>query len=289
MKKFLLIVNTTVLFIVLSHTLFLQRPIFAQSPTVPITAGAQANDSDPLFFLKELLKMLFGFSPPVYSPPTTSPSPQPTSGPPPTIPAGKLGDIITKTIAISEKLEGEDIIWPGFWYYNRLTNPPSNGTYTAFYSPATSTANLYWCTYLVINAYNLAGITGLTKAHLATKNMQQFFMTTAGYSYIPYSVKFINYFANPPTYQVTSAGERQQALNTVKPGCAVFFQYTPGVHVVNKNHTAVLKTVDLNTGYIETYDANSTRKISRYPIRNGNIEGTPFTKDSLRGFGCPSL
>ncbi|OGK23684.1 hypothetical protein A3A46_01995 [Candidatus Roizmanbacteria bacterium RIFCSPLOWO2_01_FULL_37_13] len=289
MKKFLLIVNTTVLILILSF-IILPPPVTAQNPP-------QTTYSNPLFFLQELLKIFFSFNPasqpplPI-SPNPSGPPPQTTSEPFPTIPAGKLGDILTNTIAISEKLEGEDIIWPPSWYFNRLTDPPSNGSYTAFYSPATSTSNLYWCTYLVINAYNLAGLTGLTRAHLATKNMQQFFMTTSGYNYIPYSVKFIDYFANPPTYQLASAGERQQALNTVKPGCATFFQYTPGVHVTNKNHTAVLKTVNLDSsynGYIETYDANSTRKISRYPVYSGNIQGTPFTNDSLRGFGCPSL
>ena len=251
----------------------------------------------------ELLKKLFmlidrdlppGANDPTPTPGGPNPSSIPTLPPPdytpPPIPPGKMGSVLQWAIEITNRLEGEDVIWTPWVYYNRLLNPPSNGGYTAAYAPATSLANLYWCTYLVADAFNLAGISGLSRsAHATVKNMQQFFITTSGYKYISYSVRFINYFASPPTYQPTSIIERKMTLSNVIPGCATFFQEEPGVHVPYGNHVAILrsKSIDANyNGFIETYDSNNTNIVVRYPVYEGNVQNTLFVEDSLRGFGC---
>jgi len=296
MKKFLLIVNTTIiLLIVFSHT-FLPASIMAQSPT--ISPPTSQGNSNPLMLLQDLLKILFSFNtgqplPPVPPNPTLYPSispPDTTLPPLPSVPPGQMGSILQWTIAINDRLEAATNVWPPYPYYHRLINPPSNGSYTAAYSPATSTSNLYWCTYLVADAFNLAGKFGLSRSsHSTVKNMQQFFISTAGYKYIPFSVRFINYYADPPTYQVTTSQERKQTLLNIIPGCATFFQTTPGKHVPYGNHVAIVKTktYDFNyNGYIDTYDSNNTKKVVRYPIYQGSVQNTPFVLDSLRGFGC---
>lgn len=215
-------------------------------------------------------------------------SPNITIGPIPPVNSGKLTKILYWTSVINQKLLASNIVWPPWWYFHKMTNPPSYGGYTGIAGAATSTSNLYWCTFLVIDAFNLSGLRGLTTAHSAVVNMVPFFMSTPGYSFIPYSVVFSTY--SPPSYRITTNSERKQSLDKVQPGCATFFQTSPGRHVSNGNHVAILKSKNLinYTGFIETYDANNTKKILRYPVLNGNILNTPFVNDSLRGFGCPS-
>lgn len=295
MKKFFLIVNTTVLLLMFLLFFFLIK-IQAQSPS--ITPSMNQKSSSSFRRLMELIYILTSYRdipPPPTSPPNQPPQtsitpPNTTLTPLPPLPPGDMGSILQWTIEINNRLEAATNVWPPWPYYHKLLNPPSNGSYTAAYAPATSLSNLYWCTYLVADAYNLAGKSGLSRSsHATVKNMQQFFISTAGYKYISYSVRFLNYYANPPTYQVTSGAERKQTLGTVIPGCATFFQKEAGVHVPYGNHVAILKSKSIDSsynGFIETYDSNNTSKILRYPVYQGNIQNTPFIQDSLRGFGC---
>lgn len=219
-------------------------------------------------------------------PDPNQPQPNVTIGPIPPPNASKLTKILYWTSILNNKLIANNQVWPPWWYYHKMVNPISNGGYRGIAGNATDLSNLYWCTFLVIDAYNLSGIRGLTTAHSAVLNMIPFFMNTSGYTFIPYSVAFSSY--SPPRYRVTNNGERRYALTKVQPGCTTFFQSNPGVH--EKNHVAILKTkvLDANfNGFIETYDSNNTSRTVRYPVKDGNIMNTLYIPDSLRGFGCP--
>ncbi len=210
-----------------------------------------------------------------------------TIGPIPPANASKLTKILYWTSVLNAKLIPENKVWPPWYYYHKMVDPVSNGGYRGIAGNATDLTNLYWCTFLVIDAFNLSGISGLTTAHSAVLNMIPVFMNTPGYMFIPYSVVFSTY--SPPRYRITTIIERKQALRTVQPGCTTFFQSRPGIH--ERNHVAIIKTKSLDSnyyGYIETYDSNNTSRTVRYPVKAGNIENTLYVPDSLRGFGCPT-
>ena len=281
-----------ILILILAALLFnILSPRSVQAQSNPIQSA-----KDTLLYLFQLISNSSGTDqPPVHSQnPNGTSTPYPgqfgapnvTIGPIPPPNASKLTKILYWANVLNQRLIAVNHIWPPWWYFHKMVNPVSNGGYTGIAASATSTSNIYWCTYLVIDAFNLSGLRGLTTAHSAVLNMIPFFMNTPGYTFIPYSVAFSTY--SPPRYRVTTNAERRQSLAKVQPGCTTFFQSNPGVH--ERNHVAILKTKVLNAnfdGYIETYDSNNTVRIVRYPIRAGNIENTLYVPDSLRGFGCP--
>lgn len=159
-------------------------------------------------------------------------------------------------------------------YYNKLVDTPQNVGYTATYREGLDTGigrtGQYWCTNLVIDSYNLAGIKGLGIEHQTVVNMRSFWMNALNYKYIDY----LN-------------GDKAQALSQIQSGCAVFFERNPGVHT-GFEHAAIIKSINIDSntnGYMETYDSNSTVKITNYPIYSGDIKNTPLS-ELLVGFGC---
>lgn len=195
-------------------------------------------------------------------------TPQPTSSIP-NPPSGQLASVANWASRISSTLT-YGYVWPH--YYNREVNPPSNGRYTAQfrqgYDTGTSRSSIYWCTNIVIDAFNLAGIGGLGPEHQGVVNMQMSWSRIPGLRYVPY----LN-------------ANKQQALSNIQAGCAIFWESRPGVHT-GYEHTAILKTVQLDNrmnGYLETYESDNTFTTGRYPVFNATVQNNPFT---LVGFGC---
>lgn len=146
---------------------------------------------------------------------------------------------------------------------NRMMAVISNGPYATPTSPGTDISNIYWCTYLVIDSYNLAGIVGLNRAgHAAVVYIMGFWRQTSGY-------KFLDYFGGP----------HESILPQVQPGFAIFFQKVPGASRIGElDHTAIVKSININShgdGILETYDSNVSggRSVLSYPVDAWNIKG----------------
>lgn len=151
--------------------------------------------------------------------------------------------------------------------FNKMVNNITNGSYTASIRQAldrgVGQTGIYWCTNLIIDAFNLAGITGLGPNHQGVRGMLDFWKTTPGYVFI----------ANTGT----------DSLKTIKPGFAVF-RINPGDYTFD--HVSMVKNIsidDRGNGSIETIDSNSFKGwIST--VVNGKIIDTTFLAPIV-GFG----
>lgn len=157
---------------------------------------------------------------------------------------------------------------PGLWgYINKLVSGISNGSYSTGSWNGTNEATVYWCTYSIIDSYNLAGVGGLSKAsHAAVVNMRNYWKNApAGYKYIDYP------------------GSSKE-LASLQPGYAMFMELVPGQYTGNE-HVAMIKSVSVDArgnGSIQTQDSNSSVPIHTYPVDNWTIQGTNYP---VRGFG----
>lgn len=161
-------------------------------------------------------------------------------------PSNPSGTILPWTIQISDALQ------TGFdGSYDKMVSNITNGTYTAPQSPGTSTSNKYWCTYLVIDSYNLAGFSGLSRAHAGAVNMLSFWKTNAAYT-------FLDYYNN------------NHMLDQVQPGYSILFQDNPGqTSIGDFDHAAIVKDINVDShgnGTLNTYDSNLP-----------GIKGVPYT------------
>ncbi len=195
-------------------------------------------------------------------------------GNPQSQPSKNSSGVISWTEKISAVLE---IGYDGS--YDKMVSQISNGSYTTAQSPGTSSANKYWCTYLVIDSYNLAGFSGTSRQnHGGAVNLMNYFRGNAGY-------KFLDYYS----------GSHSSALSQAKPGYAIFFQAVPGSTTIGSfDHAAIIKSINVNThgdGTLETYDANispaSGGKVLSYPVDSWTIKGllTSPSTYSVMGFG----
>lgn len=94
----------------------------------------------------------------------------------------------------------------------------------------------YWCTYLIIDSYNKAGYTGLTRAsHAGVINMKFFFSNSQ---------------LNRGQYKFLSLNTPVEQL---RPGDVIFFEG-------KGQHVSLIKSVDINElghGSIHTYESNN--------------------------------
>lgn len=169
---------------------------------------------------------------------------------------------------------------PGFWgLYNKLmVNPPDgitnspDGTYRTGIWPATGEGNLYWCTYSIVDSYNLAGFSGLDKgAHGGVVYMRIFWKGAQAQNL---GYKYLDYEGN------------KGVLNSVHPGYAMFMELDSGRHT-GFEHVAMVIEINIDhrgNGNIKTRDSNSSsgRKVREFSIEEGNIKNTSYP---VRGFG----
>lgn len=185
--------------------------------------------------------------------------------------SGTLQSVLSWTEKLNINLE-KGSVDPA--YYNRLVNTIENGGYRATYREGrdngVGSSGTYWCTNSVIDAYNLAGIRGLGPNQQSVISMRTYWMGNSSYKYKAY----LN-------------SDKAKTLSEIQPGCAVFFELSPGKHT-GYEHVAVIKSISLDSnqnGVMETYDSNSVVKATRYPIYGADIKNTPL-KEYLVGFGC---
>jgi|GEM_PF-5594890 len=151
--------------------------------------------------------------------------------------------------------------------YNKMVADIKNGDYSATKRAAeiaggAGPRGIYWCTNIVIDAFNLAGRKGLDIGkHQAVVNMVNFWKSTTDYLFLDYT-----------------NGSRKDILSQVQPGYAFFLQTSPGQYGP-LDHVAIVKGITINTqgdGVLETYDSNYPKKTERYEIDGWNIKGLLF-------------
>ncbi len=188
--------------------------------------------------------------------------------------SGGLTDVLSWAEQIATHLE------PAFWdYRNRMMGDVSNGTYSANKRTGSSDAvnqltldGLYWCTFIVIDSYNLAGRSGLTPAgHLAVVNMIQYWKNTPGYRYLDYDHE-----------------DHKTIIQQLKPGYPYFLVRSAALEHTGNEHVGLIRNISLDqngNGYIETLESNASNISRKYPVDAWSVpEGIPH--HTLRGFGA---
>lgn len=143
------------------------------------------------------------------------------------------------------------------------------------YSSSTYSSG-YISTFFVIDAYNLAGLTELSKnnpSHVTGTGLLSWWQSQpAGYKFIPYSPAVIQQY-----------GTGQQDLT----GCVMFLNLSSGVHVGIVN---VLQQVNSNgDGVISILQSGARYFLDRFEVVGWDIKNTPLHQtqlSSVAGFGC---
>lgn len=150
--------------------------------------------------------------------------------------------------------------------YSKLSVNISNSSYSTGTWSGFNDATVYWCTYSIVDSYNLAGNKGLSKtAHAAVVEMHKFWMSNPTY-------KFLDYPSN------------NTLLKSAQPGYAIFMERSLLQHTGGE-HVAMLKTISLDqrgNGYIDTSDSNSPSRTNHYPVVEWSIKNTTYP---VRGVG----
>lgn len=169
-------------------------------------------------------------------------------------------------LAWNEKINAA--LTPGLWgFYNRLETNISNGTYTAtqregLYQYQYDSTGLYWCTYAIVDAYNLAGRPGLTiSGDGGVVQMAIDWRSLPGFTYVEYQ-----------------QADHLAALSKVKPGYAIFFEAVRDTPTSDgEEHVAMVTNISVNShgdGSLSTIDANGPGRSTTYTIVDGDILNT---------------
>ncbi len=218
------------------------------SIVVPLTAGPQPTNSS-------LQMQTFPFATITPTPTPTTVNPDPIDGNLGGGVSGSCGSVVgwAQQIAASLVIGGGGPL-SGDGYDNRtqsFTSPCASA------SPRSSWAGQYWCTYLVVDAYQLAGIQGLSVgADGGVAEMHRHFGFISGY--------------------FTLDGTPNQAtLSKVKPGYAIFFR--------DDSHVGLVKSIVVDgngNGTLESYESNSSATSHKWPIAGWQVKNV-----SINGFG----
>ena len=271
MKK--IAVYTAFIALLITAIFFPLSQVKAQQPTQ--STNTSASETDPLGYrniIQGLLRLLSGG---IGS--STEQSTQPTS-----TPSGSSAQPSTQpSVSSSQPASDNQIVgWArqinaalerGTWdYFNRQLATISNGHYSAQKRTGDSIYNLYWCTNIIIDAYTLSGYGGLNVSHQAVLTMRRFFASSPNYTYLDF---------RPQDTHI-----RSSLLAKVKPGYVIIMQsvFDQFAH----SHVAIVGTINLDShcnGYIDTIEANSSRKTHRYVIDNCNIIYSAFPVVAFAG------
>lgn len=151
---------------------------------------------------------------------------------------------------------------------SRLLQLITNGAY--FRRPQ----DAYVCTYLIVDAYRLAGIPGLNDTMLRVDNMEFFWMSEEARKL---GYKYLNYMND------------NRVIAQTQPGC-VIFQYKAGPRVwTGLEHVSMVKSVtwtnkDAGDGIIETYGTNESGRGATFIIKGFKFANPIYPY--ITGFGC---
>jgi hypothetical protein len=209
--------------------------------------------------------------------PATAQSTVPTETAPTGAVAGPCGSVMEWAVKINKALErGDD------GYFNKMTADIRGCDYRAEQRRGYDTpTGKYWCTNIVIDAYNLAGIAGLNvdpgpgvvspslppPGHQQVITMADWWMTAPGYIYID-----------------VRSGDRPAAMQKVRPGYAIFYESAFGEEN-GREHVALVSSISVDSegnGEITTIDSNAESKKFTYRVVKGKVRNTPYP---VIGFG----
>jgi hypothetical protein len=189
-------------------------------------------------------------------------------------PCGSVMDWATRINAALKR--GDD------GYFNRMTAEITGCGYGAQQRQGhDSPTGKYWCTNSVIDAYNLAGITGLTvdpgpgvvsdslppPGHQQVITMADWWMTAPGYTYID-----------------MRSGDRRAAIQQVLPGYAIFYESVFGEEN-GEEHVALVSSISVDAngnGELTTVDSNAESREFTYRVVRGKVQNAPYP---VIGFG----
>jgi hypothetical protein len=190
---------------------------------------------------------------------------------------GSCGSVMDWATRINAALEqGDD------GYFNRMTATIDGCGYSAQQRQGhDSPTGKYWCTNTVIDAYNLAGITGLTvdpgpgvdspslppPGHQQVITMADWWMTAPGYTYVD-----------------VRSGDRRAAIQKVRPGYAIFYESVFGEEN-GREHVALVSSISVDiegNGELTTIDSNAESKEFTYRVVQGKVKNAPYP---VIGFG----
>lgn len=154
--------------------------------------------------------------------------------------------------------------------YSKLPINITNGAHSTGVWLGSDSSTIYWCTFSIVDSYNLASISGLSKnLHAAVVTMRQFWKGSQAASL---GYKYLDYQSN------------NDLLRLAQPGYAIFMESASGVHT-GFEHAAMLKVISIDVrgnGFVDTNDSNSHLKTNHYPVVEWSIKNTPY---AVRGLG----
>jgi predicted chitinase len=128
----------------------------------------------------------------------------------------------------------------------------------------------YWCTYSIIDAYNLAGIKGLTPDNSeGVEKMRATFQSDPGFKYIEY----VN-------------ADHKAVLQQVRPGYAMIMEEKLGSKDHNA-HVGMVKKIEIDgngNGKIVSLESNANKKEKTYEVSDWKIKGTVVPVVAFGGF-----
>lgn len=162
---------------------------------------------------------------------------------------GPCGPVVDWSAKIADSLTvGGGGYLSGDGYDNRTQDFSSDCGATL---PRAEWAGQYWCTYLVIDAYNLAGIPGLSNAN--------------GDAYVP--TMHAHWRSMPGFFTLDYFGQANKSvIQQVKPGFAIFFG--------DDDHVGLVKSISYDehgNGTLETHESNSSEPSHKWPIAEWKV------------------
>lgn len=128
--------------------------------------------------------------------------------------------------------------------------------------------NQYWCTYIVVDAYTLAGFEGMSSGALGgVESMRKFFAATPGYMYVDYA-----------------KSDHKTAIQSIGPGYAIFMQEVYQQQS-DHNHVGIIEKVNVDesgNGKIETIESNASKIRKSYQVAGWEIIPISYP---ITGFG----
>jgi hypothetical protein len=128
----------------------------------------------------------------------------------------------------------------------------------------------YWCTYSIIDAYNLAGIKGLTPDNSeGVEKMRETFQSTPSLKYLEY----VN-------------ADKRAILKQIRPGYAMIMEEKLGSRDHNA-HVGMVKKIEIDgngNGKIISLESNANKKEKTYEVSEWNIKGTVEPVVAFGGF-----
>ncbi len=203
---------------------------------------------------------------------------------------GPCGPLLTWAQTVNDRLElgaPDPSTELHLRYHNRQMSYINNCSYTALTRDGQANHvndvvderinHWYWCTYIVIDSFNLVGLKGggdekldLTQADV--RDLHIFMDSTPGFQFVDYRT------------------DKKNALAKVRPGYAFFVEDCFRSYCEGGAHTGLIKSIAVDergNGEIITLESNSTSKSHTWTVVEWEVLSPDYAGRPLVGFGGP--